>query len=98
MLLVLFVTAHDGKAKERAADYHKINQGLNLPKKVVGFSKSSAANLNSEGGKHQNIIAQSHMWSNTCNVCIFHAHELPFQVAKFSCPTVIRAITYFCLL
>ncbi len=47
-----FLAAHDGKAKERAADYHKINQGLNLPKKVLGFNKSSAANLNSEGEHH----------------------------------------------
>ncbi len=89
MLLVLLVTAHDGKAKERAADYHKINQGLNLPKKVLGFSKSSAANLNSEGGKHQNMIAQSHMWSNTCNVCILKLRTSPNQKSvKFSCTRI----------
>ncbi len=40
-------SAHDGKAKERAADFHKINGGLTLPKSA----NSKAANTKGSPSK-----------------------------------------------
>ena len=71
------VSAHDGKAKERAADYQKINAGLNLPKNT-GTKKGSPAKKKNRKWQHTmlwNVLLSSVLSLSTCFL-VWLSHQL----------------------